>query len=86
MNDIFKLRENTHNLRNFHIFGTENPCSMKYGLDAIPYRANQLWQQVPTDILEAASLTLFENRIKTWKCEDYPCRYCRLSIQNVGYI
>ena len=86
MNDIFKLRENTHNLRNFHIFGTENPCSMKYGLDAIPYRANQLWQQVPTNILEAASLTLFENRIKTWKCEDCPCRYCRLSIQNVGYI
>ena len=29
-----------------------------YGLDAIPYRASQLWKQVPTDIREAASLTL----------------------------
>ena len=58
MNDIFKLRENTYNLRNFHIFQTENPRSLKYGLDAIPYRASQLWQQVPIDICEAASLTL----------------------------
>ena len=47
-----------YNLRNFHIFQTENPRSLKYGLDAIPYRASQLWKQVPTDIREAASLTL----------------------------
>ena len=30
-----------YNLRNFHIFQTENPCSLKYGLDAIPYYASQ---------------------------------------------
>ena len=86
MNDIFKLRENTYNLQNFHIFQTENLRSLKYGLDAIPYRASQLWQQVPTDIREAASLTLFKNRIKTWKCEDFLCRSCKIFIQNVGYI
>ena len=39
MNDIFKLRENMYNLRNFHFFQTENPSSLKYRLDAIPYRA-----------------------------------------------
>ena len=64
MNDIFKWKENKYNLRNFHIFQTESPRSLKYGLDAIPYRASQLWKQVPTDIREAASLTLFKNRIK----------------------
>ena len=58
MNDLLKLKENTYNLRNFHIFQTENPRSLKYGLVAIPYRASQLYQQVPTDIREAASLTL----------------------------
>ena len=86
MNDIFKLRENTYNLRNFHIFQTENPRSLKYGLDAIPYRASQLWKQVPTDIREAASLTFFKNLIKTWKCEDCPYRSCKIFIQNVRYI
>ena len=74
-----------YNLRNFHIFQTEN-LFFKYGPDAISYRASQLWQQVPTDIREAASLALFKNGIKTWKCEDFPCRSCKIFIQNVGYI
>ena len=30
--------------------------SLKYELDAIPYRASKLWQEVPIDIREAASL------------------------------
>ena len=72
MNDIFKLRENTYNLRNFHIFQTENPRSLKYGLDAIPYRASQLWQQVVIDIRDAASLTLFKN-----------CRLSMYILQNI---
>ena len=65
INDIFKLRENMYDLRNFHIFQTESPRSLKYGLDAIPYRASQLWQQAPIDIREAAFVALFKNRIKT---------------------
>ena len=86
MSDIFKLRENMYNLRNFHIFHAENPRSLKYGFDAIPYRASPLWQQVPIDIHEAVSLALFKNHIKTRKCEDSPCRSCKIFIQNIGYI
>ena len=85
-NDIFKLRKNMYNLRNFHTFQTKNPGSVKYGVDAIPYRASKLWQQVPTDIREAASLAIFRNRIETWKFEDCPCRSCKIFIQNIGYI
>ena len=86
MNDIFKLRESMYNLRNFQIFQTENPRSLKYELDSIPYCASQLWQQVPVDILEATSIALSKNRIKTWKCDDCPCRSCKIFIQNAGYI
>ena len=68
MNDIFKLRENMYNLQNFHTFQTDNPRSLKYGLDAIPYCGSQPWQQVPIDIREAAYLAFYKNRIKTWKC------------------
>ena len=60
------------NLQNCHIFHAEIHRPLKYGLDAIPYRASQLRQQVPIDIREAASLALFQNRIKSWKCEDCP--------------
>ena len=86
MNDIFTLRENKYNLRNFQILKTENPRSLKCGLDAIPYRASQLWQQVPVDIREAASQALFKNHTKTWKCEDCPRRSRKIFIQNVGYV
>ena len=40
MSDIFKLRENTYNLRNFHIFESQNPRTKKFGLDSIAYRAS----------------------------------------------
>ena len=59
MNDILRLRENMYNLRNFCIFQTENPRPLKYGLDAIPYRASQLWQQVPIVISVRQLLYLF---------------------------
>ena len=62
MDDIFKSMENIYSGKY-----VENPCSLKYGLDVIPYRASQLWQQVPIDIREAASLALFKNCIKTWE-------------------
>ena len=63
-----------YNLQNFHIFQTENPRSLKYGVDVIPYRASQFWQQLPIDVREAASLVIFKNCMKTWKCKDCPCR------------
>ena len=72
MNNIFKLRD--------------NPRLLKYGFGSIPYRASQLWQQVRIDIREVASLAIFKNRIKTWKCENCPCRSCKRFVQNVGYI
>ena len=80
MNDIFKLTGNTYILRNFHIFQTKSLHSLKYERDTIPYRASQLWQQVPTDIHEATSPTLLKNCIKTWECADCPCRSCKIFI------
>ena len=37
MSDIFKLRENTYNLRNVHIFESQHPRTKKFGLDRIEY-------------------------------------------------
>ena len=54
-----------------------------FNLPNLLYRARRLWQQVPIDIREAASLALLKNRIKTWKCEDCPFRSSTIFIQNV---
>ena len=50
MSDIFKLRENTYNLINFHIFESQNPRTKNFGFDSIAYRASQLWKNVPEEI------------------------------------
>ena len=47
MNTIFKLRQNTYNLKNFHAFESQNPRTKKFGLDSIAYKASQLWKIFP---------------------------------------
>ena len=34
MSTIFKLRQNTYNLRNFHAFESQNPRTKTFGLDS----------------------------------------------------
>ena len=60
MSDIFNLRENTYNLRNVHIFESQNPRTKKFGLDSIAYRASQLWKNVPEEIRNSTSLPVSE--------------------------
>ena len=55
MNDIFKLRENTYNLRNFHIFGESQNKKVWLRLHN---RASQLWKNVPVEI----SATVFKRK------------------------
>ena len=69
INEVFYLRQNHYNLRNFNVFATENPHN-KYLLNSSVYRANQLWQTLPTEIKGCASLQLFKDKIETCRCED----------------
>ena len=56
------------------------------GLKTITYRAPQLWNLVPTEIKDAPSLSIFKENIKSWYCDNYPCRLCNTYIANVGFI
>ena len=64
MSDIFNLRENTYNLRNVHIFESQNPRTKKFGLDSITYIASQLWKNFAEEIRNSASLPIFTEKIK----------------------
>ena len=68
MNEVFYLRLNHYNLHSFNIFATDNPRN-KYLLDSSVYRANQLWQTLPSEIKGIASLQLFKDKIETWHCD-----------------
>ena len=54
MNEVFYLRQNHYNLRSFNVFATDN-LRNKYLLNSSVYRANQLWQTLPSEIKGCAS-------------------------------
>ena len=86
MSDIFKLRENTYNLRTFHIFESQNPKTKKFGLDSIAYRASQLWKNVPEEIRNSTSLPVVKEKIKKVLLISCSCNCCRRYIHHVGLI
>ena len=86
MTDIFTLRKNLYNILNIRLFGSENTRSVRFGVDAIAFRASQLWQKVPIAIEYSSSLEIFKAKIKLWSCDDCPCNLCKMFLANVGYI
>ena len=86
MSDIFKLRENTYNLRIFHIYESQNPRTKKFGLDIIAYRASQLWKNFPDEIRYSTSLPVFKEKIKKIPLISCSCNCCRKYLHHVGFI
>ena len=86
MTDILTLRKNPYNIRNIRLFGSQNPRSVHFRVDAIAFCASQLWQKVPIAIKDSSSLEIFTAKIKLWSCDDCPCNLCKRFIVNVGYI
>ena len=58
MNDIFKLRKNTNNLRNVQSFETQNPRTKWYSLDCTAYIASQIWQTFFIEIQDTILLKI----------------------------
>ena len=86
MSGIFKLRENTYNLRNFHIFESQNPRTKKFGQDNTAYRASQCLKNVPEEIRNPTSLPVFKEKIKKIPLISCSCNCCRKYIHHVGFI
>ena len=82
---IFKLRENTYNLRNFR-FESQNLRTKTFGLDSIAYRASQLWKNVPEEIRNSTSLPMLKKKIKKVPLIPCSCNCCRKYIHYMGFI
>ena len=85
MNEVFSTRANIYNTRQFNVFETHIPTSNRYGLNSIPYKANQLWNLLPENLKSSPSLTLFKNEIKLWQCFNCPCDIYKSYVPNLGY-
>ena len=57
MNTIFKLKQETYNLRSLHIYESQNLRIKQCGLKCIA--ASQLWKNVPEEVSNSISLPSF---------------------------
>ena len=87
MNDIFKLRENTHyNLRHTSQFLVDPIHSVFNGSESASYLGPKIWKQIPFEIKNINSLVGFKKEIRKWKPANCPCRICKVYIPNLGFI
>ena len=68
MNEVFYTRANIYNTRQFNVFKTHISTSNRYGLNSIPYKANQLWNLLPENQKSSPPLTLFKSKTKLGQC------------------
>ena len=73
MNDTLKLRKNIYNLRNVHLYGSQNPKTKPYGLHCIAYRASQIRQTFPIETRDSILLKALKHKIKHGICNSCPC-------------
>ena len=83
---MFQVRKINYNLRHFQKFVNTKKNSVKMGLETITYRAPQLWNLGPAEIKDVASLSIFKEKIKSWYCDNYPCKLCKTYIANVDFV
>ena len=86
MEQIFNIRKNTYNVRNFRTFSTRNVRTHIYGTEIVTYKRSQLWNRVSTEIKNSQSLMIFKKAIKQWTCSNCACRLCKTYIKEFGFI
>ena len=84
-NNVFQINPSVYNLRNSE-FKTENVKTVHYGTESLSFLGLKIWKLVPLEIKNLTSLQIFKNKIKTWVPESFPCRLCKLYVQDVGFI
>ena len=83
---MFQTNDRPYDLRNPRILTSKHKSTIKYGINAIAFRGSQIWQNIPSEIRNSESLSLFKWNIK--QIQSLPCRskICRSFIANLGYI
>ena len=87
MNDIFKLRENTHySLRHISQFLVDPIHSVFNGSESVSHLGSKIWEQIPFEIENINFLVGFKKEIRKWKPANCPWRICKVYIPNLGFI
>ena len=85
--ETFSLRpQGQDNLRSWSDFNLPIVRTVNYGIESIRYLGPKIWQSLPTNIKEVATIERFKSVIKNWKPESCPCRFCKTCLQQIRYM
>ena len=84
--NIFRTTEPAYSLRRDTIFESPRIQTQWYGTESLTYLGLKIWSQVPNEIKESASLTVFKNKIKNRWPKLCPCKLCKTYVVNLGYL
>ena len=85
MKDIFNSVNHSHNTRSQNL-SYPNPKTVSYGLETFGYRANHIWNSLPSVAQSAVDLKTFNNLFPTENKNLCSCNLCKSYISNLGYI
>ena len=86
MKSVFRIDQNTYSLRNNDRFKSRNVHTVQFGIETATFLGPKIWNSVPNDIKNSASLSEFKEKIKAWYPENCPCKLCKTYVFQVGYI
>ena len=86
MKDIFPINRNPYNLRKNYQFSRPRINTVYHGTERISNLGLKLWDLVPSNLKEISELDKFKKAIKQWKSEDCPGRFCKVFVQNFGFL
>ena len=86
MEDVFKLKNLTYNLRNAETLNRSNVNSIKCGTEIITPLGAKIWKILPINYKKLTSISAFKSIIKDWETDECSCRLCKTHIQRVGFI
>ena len=87
MNNIFEFNDNPYSLRNdTAYFKSRNVRTVRYGIETASFVGPRIWNSIPKEIKESASLQIFKSEIKSWTPKNCPCKLCKNYVQHFGYL
>ena len=87
ISEVFKLEDTPcYNLRHTSKFSADTIHSIYNEIESTLYLELKTWEQIPAEIKNKVSFDEFKKEIKKWKPVECPCRICRTSVPNLGFI
>ena len=86
MNEVFQTNDCPYELRDPRILASKHKSTIKHGINTIVFRGSQIWENIPLEIRDSESLSLFKSNVKQVQSLPCRCKICHSFIANLGYI